>query len=249
MDETNGRKPRLSKRRLTLWALFGTVGLIMGAAYATGFASTNNTATDANAGEATQLLGKPAAANPSQYAGTVARQQDLGLTFDGNYGTVAAPRVLFTVDLGVNDPYGQALTGTYYADVVLSNWATLGLDVGGTGPPQWDTIELKWWAVDCTGAALAGFTNFQTPGTDPPGNASAQMHVDRVDAHVTFTGLTAGEKYCIGLDTASATTEAAVLQAATAGNVDGTVLFRPNANPTAVLPTVPQFALTVARSA
>jgi hypothetical protein len=248
MDETNGRKPRLSKRRLTLWAMFGTVGLIMGAAYATGFVSTANTTSDVNAGEATQLLGKPAAANPSQYAGTVARQDDLALTFDGNYGTIAAPRVLFTVDLGVLDPYGNALTGTYYTDVVLSNWAALGLEPGN-GPAQWDTISLKWWAVDCTGAALGGFTNFQTPGTDPPANASAQMTVDRDDAHVTFTGLTAGRKYCIGLDTASAVTEAAVLQAATGGTVDGTVLFRPNANPTAADPTVPQFALTVARSA
>ena len=220
----------------------------MGAAYATGFASTNNHATDANAGEATQLLSKPAADNPSQYKGTVAAQQDLALTFDGNYGTIAAPRVLFTGDLGVNDPYGQALTGTYYADVVLSNWAGLGMEPGN-GPPQWDTIDLKWWAVDCTGANLSGFTDFQTPGTNPPANASDQMHVDRDDAHVSFTGLTAGRKYCIGLDTASAASEAAVLQGATNGNVDGTVLFRPNADPTAVLPTVPQFAVTVARSA
>jgi hypothetical protein len=248
MDETNGRKPRLSKRRLTLWALFGTVGLIMGAACATGFASTTNSASDVNTGEATQLLSKPAADNPSQYEGTVATPQALALTFDGNYGTIAAPRVLFTVDLGVNDPYGKPLTGTYYADVVLSNWAALGLAPGG-GPPQWDTIELKWWAVDCTGAALTGFTTFQTPGTDPPADASDQMHVDRDDAHVAFTGLTAGRKYCIGLDTASAATEAAVLQAAAGGNVDGTVLFRPNANPTAVVPTAPNFAVTVARSA
>ena len=43
MDETTGRKPRISRRRLTFWAMFGTVGLIMGAAYATGFVSSQNT--------------------------------------------------------------------------------------------------------------------------------------------------------------------------------------------------------------
>src|ERR1700686_4089123 len=146
MDEITGRKPATSRRRLTLWALFGTVGLIMGAAYATGFASTNNTATDANAGAATQLLGGPATANPSQYASTVATPQALALTFDGNYATIAAPRVIFTVDLSGQDPYAVNFAGTYYADVVLSNWHALGLDPAGGGPPQWDTLDLKWWA-------------------------------------------------------------------------------------------------------
>jgi len=245
MEEMTGRKPG-SRRRVTLWALFGTVGLIMGAAYATGFASTNNTATDANAGEATQLLGKPAAANPSQYASTITATTPLALTFDGNYGTIATPTVLFTIDLTGNDPYGNAFVGTYYSDIVLSNWAALGLDGSlGAGAEAWDTIDLKFIGVDCT----TGFTNFQTAGTNPPTNGSAQMHVDRVDAHVTFTGLAHGNKYCFGLDTASATTEAAVLQAASGGTVNGTVLFRPNAAVGATLPTAPQFAATVNRSA
>ncbi len=245
MDETNGRKPRLSRRRLTLWAMFGTVGLIMGAAYATGFASTNNTATDAHAGEATQLLGTPASDNPSQYAHMVAATTPLALTFDGNYATIASSTVLFTVDLTHTDPYGNALTGTYYTDVVLSNWSLLGLDVGGAGNPQWDTIDLKFLVAECD----AGFTTFQAASADDTGNRTDQMHVDRVDAHVAFTGLAAGHKFCIGLDPASATTESAVLQAASGGTVDGTVMFRPNAAPTATLPTAPQFAASLSRSA
>jgi hypothetical protein len=245
MDEITGRKPATSRRRLTFWALFGTVGLIMGAAYATGFASTNNTATDANAGEATQLLGTPAVVNPSQYAAMVAPTTPLAVTFDGNYGTIATATALFTVDLTHNDPYGNALTGTYYADVVLSNWAALGMNVGGAGPAQWDTLEFKFKGVQCD----SGFTAFTPAGANGPTNPTAQMHVDRVDAHVTFTGLTAGHKFCFGLDVASAATEAAALQAASGGSVADTVMFRPNAAPTATLPTAPQFAVTLNRSA
>lgn len=243
MDDTSGRRPRSGRRRWAFWGIFGAIGIIMGAAYATGFASTNNTQSDANAGEATQLFGAPAAANPSQYANMVTATTPLALTFDGNYGTIAANTPLFTIDLTQHDPYGNALTGTYYTDVVLTNWNALGL-TGGT--PAWDTLDLKFLAIECD----AGFANvWAPPGADGPANASAQMHVDRVDAHVTFTGMAAGHKYCIGLAPASAQTEAAVLQAAGSGLVDGTVMFRPNAAPTATLPLAPQFAATVNRSA
>jgi hypothetical protein len=245
MDETTGRKPATSRRRLTLWALFGTVGLIMGAAYATGFASTNNTTTETNAGSATQLLGTPAVVNPSQYAAMVAATTPLAVTFDGNYGVIAAATNMFTIDLTHTDPYGHALVGTYYADVVLSNWSALGLDVGGTGPAQWDTLEFKFKGVQCDGV----FSAFAPPGANGPTNPTAQMHVDRVDAHVTFTGLAAGHKFCFGLDPANATTEAAALQAASGGSIADTVMFRPNAAPTATLPAAPQFAVTLNRSA
>jgi hypothetical protein len=241
MDESKTTKAVGHRRRNLIWALFGVVGLIMGAAYATGFASTSNTIADANAGEATQLLGKPAAANPSQYANMVSSSAapagPLAIGFDGNYGTIASPTIMFVVDLTKNDPYGNALAGTYYSDIVLTNWAALGLDVGGSGPPKWDTLEFKFEQVTCT-----------TPNwTTPVG--SAQMHVDRVDAHVTFTGLAAGAKYCFGLNTATATTEAAALQAAAGGTIADTVMFRPNSDPTAVTPPAPQFAATVSRSA
>jgi hypothetical protein len=240
-DVMSGRKPRSLRRRWVLWAVFGTVGLIMGAAYATGFTSTNNTSSDANAGEATQLFGKPATANPSQYANMVSTTNPLAVAFDGNYGTLTST-VMFTVDLTQHDPYGNALTGTYYSDIVLTNWNALGL----TGAnPAWDTIELKFLGVECDN----GFTTWTPAGANGPANASAQMHVDRDDAHVTFTGMAAGHKYCFGLDNATALTQAAVLQAAAGGTVDGTVLFRPNAAPAATLPAAPQFAATVNRSA
>jgi hypothetical protein len=240
-DATSGMKPRW-RRRSVFWALFGAVGIIMGAAYATGFASSSGTSNDTNAGEATQLFGAPAAPNPSQYANMISATTPLALDFDGNYGTIAADTVLFTVDLTHADPYNNALAGTYYTDVVLTNWSALGL-TGGS--PAWDTLDLKFLAVECD----AGFSAWTPAGADGPTQASVQMHVDRVDAHVTFSGMAHGHKYCIGLAPASATTEAAVLQAASGGVVDGTVLFRPNAAPTATVPAAPQFAATVNRSA
>ncbi len=240
MDEREAVRPTRHRRRNIIWALFGAAGLIMGAAYATGFVSTSNSTTDPNAGEATQLLGKPAAANPSQYANMVSSSAapagPLTIGFDGNYGTIASPTIMFVVDLTKNDPYGNALVGTYYTDILLTNWSALGLDGSGSGP-AWDTLEFHFEQVSC------GTPDFTTPV------AAAQMHVDRVDAHVTFTGLAAGAKYCFGLNTATATTEAAALQAASGGTINDTVMFRPNADPTAVQPAAPQFAATVSRSA
>jgi hypothetical protein len=281
MDETIGRKPRGSRRRLTLWALFGTVGLIMGAAYATGFAASGGSSTDTvNAGEATQVFGKPAAENPSQYAAMVSAG-GLALTFDGNYATIAAPSVLFELDLSHADPYGVNLAGTYYADVLLTNFTALGM----TGTPAWDFMDLRFIAIDCTGnvpvlaaapaattidwtaanagagsaptgdgAGVAGLSVAGPPVTHavglPAGTATAQMYVDRADAHVTFTNLKPAHTYCIGLDQEDANSEALTLQASTGGVVDGTVLFRPNAEAGGVVkPAVPQFAVTLSRSA
>jgi len=234
MEDATGRKPAISRRRLTFWALFGTVGLIMGAAYATGFASTTNTAADTNHGDATPLLGVAAPNSAAQYAGTITAPNPLAVAFDGYYGTIAAPTDMFEVDLTGNDPQGQALTGTFYVDLVLNNWHALGLDATGTG--QWDIVELGWQEHQCD----AGFANNWTGAT------AQQMHVERVDAHVTFAALAAGHKYCFGLDTATSTTEAAVLAAASGGNVTGTVLFRSSL---ASSPTAPQFTATVNRSA
>jgi hypothetical protein len=232
-DYTSGRKPRPARRRWVLWAVFGTVGLIMGAAYATGFATTSNTSSDPNTGAATPLFGQPAAAGANLYANTVAPTTPLAVAFDGNYGTIAAPTVLFTVDLTGNDTLGHALAGTFYTDVLLTNWHALNLD---TGTPAWDTLDLKFYVETCDSA----FVDWSTA------TAHQQMHVDSVDAHVTFTGLAAGHKYCIGLDTATSVTEAAALGAASGGAVDGTVMFRPVVT---TVPTPPQFTAAVNRSA
>jgi hypothetical protein len=240
MDETEGPRAARRRRRNIIWALFGAAGLIMGAAYATGFVSTSNSTSDPNAGEATQLLGRPANANPSQYANmvssTTAPAGPLSIGFDGNYGTIATPTIMFEVDLTKNDPYGNALAGTYYTDIILTNWSSLGLDGSGSGP-AWDTLEFHFEQVACTSPDWASPVSI------------GQMHVDRDDAHVTFTGLAAGAKYCFGLNTATATTEAAALQAASGGTINDTVMFRPQADPTAVQPAAPQFAATLSRSA
>jgi hypothetical protein len=232
-DYTSGRKPRPARRRWVLWAVFGTVGLIMGAAYATGFATTSNTSSDPNTGAATPLFGQAAAPGANLYANTVAATTPLAVGFDGNYGTIAAPTPLFTIDLTGNDTSGHPLAGTFYTDVLLTNWHELNLD---TGTPAWDTLDLKFFIENCDNP----FVDWSTA------TAHQQMHVDSVDAHVTFAGLAVGHKYCVGLDTATAQTEALVLENANAGAVDGTVMFRPVVT---TVPAPPQFTATVNRSA
>ncbi len=230
MDEMTAGKPRGSRRRLTFWAMFGTVGLIMGAAYATGFASTTNTdATNTTTG--TPTLGSPSGANPNLYGGLVTPHA-LSYTFDGYYGTFVKTD-MFTVDLTVPDGQGHTpLAGeTYYVDVVIANWTQL--------QPDWDTVDMNFKIMDCTASS---------PATYASASATQMLNVDRVDAHVTFSGLAGAKKYCIGLDTAtSATEEAALAAAGSTGAVADTVLFRVS---TASAPAnVPQFAATLNRSA
>jgi len=228
MDETTGRKPGISRRRLTFWAMFGTVGLIMGAAYATGFVATSNTTTQTATGTAT--LGSPSLASPNLYGGLVSAPNPLAIGFDGYYGTVPETD-MFVVDLTTADAQGHVpLAGeTYYADVVVANWTAL---------TAWDTIDLNFKVMDCTAS---------TPGSFATASANHVLNLDRVDAHVTFSGLAGAKKYCIGVDAATPTTEAAALAADTAGGTVGdTVLFRSS---TGSAPTAPQFAVTLNRSA
>ena len=226
MDETTGRKPGISRRRLTFWAMFGTVGLIMGAAYATGFVATSNTTTQTATGTAT--LGSPSLASPNLYGGLVSAPNPLAIGFDGYYGTVPETD-MFVVDLTTADAQGHVpLAGeTYYADVVVANWTAL---------TAWDTIDLNFKVMDCTAS---------TPGSFATASANHVLNLDRVDAHVTFSGLAGAKKYCIGVDLANATTEALALSTASGGNVPDTVLFR---STTASAPTAPQFAVTLNRS-
>ncbi len=245
MDEMQAPRKSGFKRRATLWAVFGVVGVVMGAAFATGFAQTSNTSSDANKGDATQLVGTPSKANASQFAGYVTAPTDaLALTYDGNYGLIPADTVLFDINIPANDPYGHAYGGSarFYSDVILSNWTELGMDPT-SGTAQWDTLEFQWKIETCSGGTVAD--DFAAASSTP------QMHVDRVDAHVTFSGLTAGTEYCVGLSKADATSESAALETATTqGYITGTVLFRSDATvATATNPTAPQFAATISRSA
>lgn len=242
MDEMRTPTP-VRRRRGAVWALFGVVGLVMGVAFATGFAQTSNTISDPSAGDATQLLGKPSAINSSQYASYVTVQSALDVGFDGNYATIASPTVLFDIKVAADDPYGTPYPGgaRFYSDVVLTNW--VGMHMDGSAPgPEWDTLEFEWDLEPCTGGAVtdAWAAAAQTP----------QMHVDRVDAHVTLTGLLPGTEYCVGLNAADAATESAALATATSGTITGTVMFRSDAEVnSAVTPVVPQFAATIGRSA
>jgi hypothetical protein len=236
MDDTMQVQPSRKRRHLRVWALIGAAGLITGAAYSSGFATTTSVAPLDGADDvATPAFGQQGAALDSLYSGTVSAQGTVTITtFDGVYGVIPNTK-LFEVDLTGNDPYGKAYTGTFFADVYITNWAALGYQ---SATPEWSQLNFKFLqsaaTFDCSTTAYA---------TAPA--AFQQLSVDRVDAHVTFGGLAAGNKYCIGLKAETALTQSG--HPNTGGVVDGTFITRPD---TTVIPAVaPQFMAVMNRSA
>jgi hypothetical protein len=232
MDDTT--LPR-KRRHLRVWALIGAAGLITGAAYSSGFATDAPAVPlDAANDVATPVFGQEGAPLSSLYSGTVSAQGSLDIaTFDGVYG-ILPDTTLFEVDLTGTDPYGKAYVGTFFADVYVTNWAQLGYNAGA---PEWSQLNFKFLRSladdDCTDA---GF--FTTP------TATQQLSVDRVDAHVIFSGLAAGSKYCIGLAAETALTQSG--HPVNAGVIDGTFITRPD---TQVIPLfAPQFMAIMNRS-
>jgi len=109
--------PRRHTRRTVVWALFGVVGLIMGAAWATGFAQSQST-TNTNSNQfATDVVGTGSAAgqdqSPSPYSNLITdnggAQLDIGC--DGVWGTIAADTAPFNVGRSGTDANSQSLAG------------------------------------------------------------------------------------------------------------------------------------------
>jgi hypothetical protein len=235
MDVTTQELAPRKRRYLRVWALIGAAGLITGAAYASGFATDPPAVpTDLADDVANPMLGQNGAPLSSLYSGTVAAAGSLDITtFDGVYGTLLNTK-LFEIDLAKMDPYGKPYAGTFYADVYVTNWTALGYPAA----PEWSQLNFKFLqsaaGKDCSDAA------FYTAPT-----ATQQLSVDRVDAHVTFSGLTGGNKYCIGLAQEDALSQSG--HTITAGVIDGTFITRPD---TVVIPTAaPQFTAVMNRSA
>jgi hypothetical protein len=239
MDVTTQEKTPRKRRYLRAWALIGAAGLITGAAYASGFATQAPVAPDDSVadGAATPVFGQEGAALNSLYSGLVSAEGALDIpAFDGTYATFPE-LTLFEVDLTKPDAYNKALTGTFFTDVYVTNWTDLGYNAGA---PEWSQLNFKFLQSDTT-CALADFS--AAPA------ASQQLSVDRIDAHVTFSGLAAGSTYCIGLRAEDALTQSETANAAVAANLgvlDGTFITRPDiAAPPAA---APQFTAVVNRS-
>jgi len=174
MDLKAGTRSRRRRRSLT-WLAFGLVGLIMGAVWAVGLAT--STSALGSTATATQVFGtEPPAAGTSQYAGLVTANTALTIAFNGTWGKVDADTPMFDVDL-------TAETGTYFVAVYLNNNAT-----------GWSVLNLEFKQVDKTCAATVA-ADWVTPA------ATSVMVVETEDAWAVFPTLAsgAGKDYCFGI--------------------------------------------------
>ena len=162
MDVEAGTHSR-RRRRTLAWLVFGLVGLIMGAVWAVGIATSTSTVDTAGATAAAQILGtSPPAAGASQYAGLVSENTPLTIGFTGTWGKVDADTPMFDIDL-------TAQSGTYFVAVYLN-----------TNTAGWSALQLEFRQVNksCTDATL-GPADWvapprPTPTTPPDPAASPQ---------------------------------------------------------------------------
>src|SRR5256885_8557876 len=107
-----------SRRRLIAWLAFGAVGIIMGAVWATGFASIGG----ANGGQSASpaFTSGAASAQSSALSGVVTAGSPLTVSWTGRWGSTAATN-FFKVDLD-SLPAGQ----TFHVAQLLTNNQSAG---------------------------------------------------------------------------------------------------------------------------
>src|ERR1700676_458925 len=95
--------PRRARGPVIGWALVAVMALAVGSAYATGFIASPSSATDADHGSATPLLGEPANPEFDLYPNNVTTT-NLVIGFDALWGQLAHDTRVFTVALPASDP-------------------------------------------------------------------------------------------------------------------------------------------------
>jgi hypothetical protein len=175
MDAEAGTR-RLRRRRARTWLVFGLVGLMMGAVWAVGIASSTATVDTDGAAAATQVFGTaPGASSTSQYAGLVTENTALTIGFTGKWGKVGADTPMFDVDLTDE-------TGTFFLAVNLNN-----------NPTGWSALQLEFRQVN-KACADAVALDWASPAV------SSVMVIETEDAEAVFPTLAAGADYCIGIE-------------------------------------------------
>ena len=169
---------RRKRRRTVTWAMFGLVGLAMGAVWAAGFAT--STATTDNATNTSTATVIPNSATPqlsSKFVGTAIAKDALALSFNGTWGIVP-----FTTMFEVNLAGSATATGTYFAEVLLTDPL----------PAGFTTLQLEF-VIDNQACAT-----IKTAGSWTQ-DAISIMPVETQDARAVFTGLAGGSTHCIGV--------------------------------------------------
>ncbi|MBE2316858.1 hypothetical protein DVA67_012825 [Solirubrobacter sp. CPCC 204708] len=170
-------------RKAATWLAFGATGVATGAVWASGFASISPTS---NAAAESPAMAKTAPGNStSALNGKAAPVDALVFDWDGRWGKVTTPKVMFKVDLT-----GPEYAGTkeYNVAVLLSKTSVL------TG---WATLQLEFERVQeaasgtCDAADFDGATNTRV------------LNVDDQDAAVYWNNLPGNAVHCIGVDTST----------------------------------------------
>lgn len=176
MKET-GKTARRGRRRLAAWLTFAALGIVMGAVWATGFASIGG-AQGSTAGSPAVTSGG-ASDHVNAMAGVVTAGSPLTVDWTGRWGSTAATE-FFKVDLD-SKPAAQ----TFNASMLLTN------DISTFG---WESLQLK---VELKDVGAGGSC---TPASDFDGTQNPKVMVfDTRDAGVYWNALAGGTTYCIGL--------------------------------------------------
>jgi len=171
------RTARRSRRRLAAWLAFAALGIVMGAVWATGFASIGG-ATGATNGSPAVTSGN-ASNHTDALAGVMSAGSPLTVDWTGRWGSTAATE-FFKVTLD-----GKPNTQTFNVAMLLTN------DIHTFG---WESLQLK---VELKDVGLGGSC---TPGTDFDGSQNPKVMVfDTQDAGVYWNALAGHTTYCIGL--------------------------------------------------
>lgn len=178
------RRRTRARNRLIGWGAFLLLGALLGAVYATGFATTEGE-TAAEAAAAANNNSPAAKQDSSELAGQLSTvTANLNYSWSGRWGNVASA-VMYEVDLS-----SFSESEKFFSEVVLTNT-----------PEGFSDLQLQLRIAEAAGASCAT--------SDLTGTASTNDRVmifDTADAQVTFsglagatTGLLGGSKYCIGI--------------------------------------------------
>jgi hypothetical protein len=183
MSDTTANKTqpaRRNRRRLAAWLAFAAVGIIMGAVWATGFASIGGSTGSTTASPS--VTAGSSSAHTSALAGKVAAVSPLSVNWTGRWGSIPSDEKFFKIDL-------TGLTGTFNMAMLLSNnistggWETIQLNV--------ENVQLPSGTADCSTATFDGTQQNKV------------MVFDSLDAGVYWNALAGDKVYCIGVHTSN----------------------------------------------
>jgi hypothetical protein len=181
------RRRRRARRRFAAWGAFLLLGLLLGAIYATGFATTGGggsgvvpTAVTGEAGENE---------DEAELKGLLTSSGSLTWSWLGRWGSVAT-KAMYEIDLS-----GKEAGEKFFAEVVLNNT-----------PTKFSDLQLQFRiakpAVGKTCTEAESLALLAAAGAED----RRVMVFDAVDAQVTFsgmegatTGLPGASDYCIGI--------------------------------------------------